>query len=40
MSTGSPIIERTTPTILINRDEVLRRTGLKKSTIYGVIRQE
>ena len=39
MSTGSPIIELATPTILIPRGEVLRRTSLKKSTMYGLIRK-
>jgi prophage regulatory protein len=27
-----------TPTVVIDRKEVLRRTGLKKSTLYGMIR--
>jgi prophage regulatory protein len=40
MSNDSLIIERATPTILINRAEVLRRTGLKKSTMYGLIRKD
>jgi prophage regulatory protein len=37
MLSGNPSFDHPTPTVLINRDEVLRRTGLKKSTMYVLI---
>ncbi len=38
MINGSSILEQTAPTVLIGRAEVLRRTGLKKSTMYNLIK--
>jgi predicted DNA-binding transcriptional regulator AlpA len=40
MGNDSLIIERVAPTILIGRGEVLCRTGLKKSKMYGLKRND
>src|ERR1017187_5797021 len=38
MISATSIPEHAAPTVLIGRDEVLRRTDLKKSTMYNLIR--
>ena len=39
MNSGSPILGFSCPTVLIGREEMLRRTNLKKSTMYTLIRK-